>query len=268
MGVFKDLTGMRFGRLTVIERAENSKDGKARWKCRCDCGNICIIQGKLLFNGNTNSCGCYKRQHTSERCLQNLTGMKFGHLTVLERAENQGHYTAWLCKCDCGNTCVAQGYRLKNGKIKSCGCLRGQNHGMKSTKVYRAWQGIKQRCFNPKRKAYKNYGGRGITMYPEWVNDFQAFYDYVSKLPHFGEAGYSLDRINNDGNYEPDNVRWADRKTQSRNRRNNRVLEYEGEQMCLAETAEKSGIQIGTLRLRLKRGETGEYLFRLPRKRK
>lgn len=79
---------------------------------------------------------------------------------------------------------------------------------------------MKDRCFNKNSKGYKNYGGRGITVYDGWIHDFQAFYNYISSLPHFGETGYSIDRIDNDGNYEPGNIRYADRKTQNNNRRN------------------------------------------------
>ena len=140
-------------------------------------------------------------------------------------------------------------------------------HGMRHTKIYQVWADIKRRIFNVNCKHYKDYGGRGITMFEGWVNNFKAFYDYVSKLPHYGEAGYSLDRINNDGNYEPDNVRWATAKQQSRNVRTNRFVEYQGRLITLSEAAELTGICWKTLEGRIERGETGEYLFRLPRKR-
>lgn len=197
-----------------------------------------------------------------------LTGMKFGRLTVIERApENtkDGH-PRWLCKCECGNTCVVDGKNLRRGDTKSCGCLYGQNHEMSHSKIYRTWKDIKTRCFSPNCKNYHNYGGRGITMFPEWINDFQKFYDYVSKLPHFGEEGYTLDRINNDGNYEPDNLRWADSKTQRRNRRNNIIVEYQGRKMTLSEAAELSGINYDTLIRRYRAGDRGERLFRPVRK--
>ena len=101
-------------------------------------------------------------------------------------------------------------------------------------------------------------------MYASWINDFKAFYDYVSALEHYGEDGYSLDRIDNNGSYEPNNLRWATKKEQARNRRSNRLVEYEGKLMTLAEAAEKSGIHIKTLRERLDRGLTGFPLFLLP----
>ena len=104
----------------------------------------------------------------------------------------------------------------------SLNAISGNNrrtHGMEGTKIYYIWQAMKKRCGNPNCENYRNYGGRGIAVCDEWKNNFQAFYDYVSQLPHFGEEGYSLDRINNDGNYEPDNVKWSTRLEQRHNQR-------------------------------------------------
>lgn len=161
--------------------------------------------------------------------LIDLTGQKFGMLLVLERTKNKGEKVAWKCKCDCGNTTIATSSDLKQGNTKSCGCLNHKpcnlRHGHCYNSVYKTYCNMKTRCFNKNDIRYKDYGGRGITVCEEWKNSFQAFYDYVSKLPHFNEKGYSLDRINNDGNYEPDNVRWATAKTQANNRRNSKRKE-------------------------------------------
>lgn len=258
---FKDLTDLKFGRLTVIERAGKNKYGNVCWRCRCDCGNFCTVAGGNLTKGNTKSCGCLGGGK-----LKDLAGLKFGRLTVLERADNKGRYTVWRCRCDCGNVCVVTGNSLKSGRTKSCGCLHGQKHGMADTDIYNTWISIKQRCFNPKTPNYNRYGGRGITICDEWKDDFQAFYDYVSKLPHFDEKGYSLDRIDNNKGYEPDNIHWADAKTQARNTRRNIFVEYNGVKMTLSEAAEKSGVQVGTLWSRIQRGDRGERLFRPVRK--
>lgn len=204
--------------------------------------------------------------------LKDLIGQRFGRLTVVERAENKIYgnkqKATWLCHCDCGNDVIVVGESLRTGATKSCGCLHKEGlhtiHGMRYTKLYTDWLGIKARCSNPKSIVYKHYGGRSITFYPAWADDFQAFYDYVSKLEHFGEKGYSLDRIDNNGNYEPGNVRWADRNTQARNKRNNVMVEYKGEIMCLKDASNLSGVNQDTLRCRIQRGETGDYLFRLP----
>ena len=191
--------------------------------------------------------------------------MKFGRLTVIERAENKGHYVAWRCRCDCGTEKIVCGRALISGDTQSCGCFHKETaikHGMSSTPIYNTWSNLKNRCLNPNSNHFKNYGGRGITVCDEWKDDFQAFYAYVSKLPHFGEDGYSLDRIDNNKGYEPDNVRWADRKTQNRNKRSNICVEYEGKKMTLADAAELSGIEHITLFYRYRAGDRDEYLFR------
>lgn len=203
--------------------------------------------------------------------LINLTGQKFGKLTVIEYAgSNSSHNALWLCLCDCGNRIIANGKLLKNGNTSSCGCIRRfrpqkkRTHGMTNTPIYKTWIGIKNRCFNPNSTYYTDYGGRGITMFPAWVHNFQAFYNYVSQLPHFGEEDYTLDRIDNDCNYEPGNLRWADSKTQSRNRRNVNLVMYNGEMTPITEAAELSGISLWTLRDRLRRGEVSEELLFRP----
>lgn len=156
-----------------------------------------------------------------------LTGMRFGKLTVIGRngskvfpsGQKQPLYT---CKCDCGENTVVLARNLISGNTKSCGCLAMDTrtkHGVWGSIVYKAWDNMRSRCYNTNIPHYKNWWGRGITVCDEWKDNFQAFYDHVSTLPHFGEVGYSLDRIDNDGNYEPGNVRWATRYEQTHNRR-------------------------------------------------
>lgn len=209
--------------------------------------------------------------------FKDLTGMKFGRLTVLERANKTGNsgQAYWKCSCECGKLVIIRGTSLTSKHTVSCGCahieqarqrgIESKTHGLRHSSIYNVWNNIKQRCLNQSAINYMNYGGRGIQMYSEWIEDFQAFYEYVSKLEHFGEEGYSLDRIDNNGNYEPSNVRWADKKTQNRNKRTNRIVEYEGQKMTLVEASELSGVSLATLWARIKRGEKGEYLFRLPK---
>lgn len=209
MGKFKDLTGMKFGRLTVIERAENNKSGRTRWKCKCDCGVEIVVDGKHLRRGYVKSCGCFRKE------------------------------------------------LMKKSAIK-----RNTEHGMSGTKIHLIWISMIQRCNNPNCKSYPLYGGRGIEVCTEWKNDFLAFYNYVSTLEHCGEEGYTLDRINVNGDYEPGNVRFADAKTQTRNRRNTVIVEYNNKQIPLGEASEKSGIKYSTLLARLHRGDRGEKLFR------
>lgn len=159
--------------------------------------------------------------------LCDMTGQKFNRLTVLSREPNAKDGSAkWLCLCDCGNLFIASGKNIRNNHTQSCGCLQRErssaasvSHGKARTRLHGAWQTMKQRCMNPNNRKFRLYGARGIRVCAEWINSFEAFSVYVSQLPHFGEKGYSLDRINNDGNYEPGNVRWATAKEQANNKR-------------------------------------------------
>lgn len=156
-----------------------------------------------------------------------ITGQVFGRLTVIgPHSKNHRHGVKWLCQCECGRQAVVLGSYLRAGDTRSCGCLQAETivtanttHGMSAHPIWGVWNAIKMRCLNPNALAYPNYGGRGITVYSEWRNNFTAFYNYISMLEHFGEPGYSLDRINNDGNYEPGNIRYATYKEQALNSR-------------------------------------------------
>lgn len=155
--------------------------------------------------------------------LIDLTGQKFGRLTVVERHGVKDGHAAWLCKCDCGNTTVVNGRNLRNGRTTSCGCYhkeilinRSKTHGMSKTRLYRIWHNMKNRCFYTKDKHFNDYGGRGITVCDEWKNDFESFKKWSLSNGYSDEL--TIDRINNDGNYEPSNCRWVTMKEQCKNR--------------------------------------------------
>lgn len=194
--------------------------------------------------------------------LKDLTGQRFGKLTAIERTQNDKHgLVRWICICDCGKTCIANACDLMGQKKRSCGCLQ-HKHDKHDLPIYNTWSSMKKRCLNPNHKSYACYGGRGISVYPEWIDSFKSFYDYVSTLENFGKEGYSLDRINNSGNYEPNNLRWADNETQQRNRRNTIFVEYNGRKISLVEVAELIGIPYKTIYFRYHKGDRGEKLFR------
>lgn len=172
--------------------------------------------------------------------LVDLTGMKIGRWTVLKRDENKdktlkNKSAYWVCQCECGRIESVNGSNLRKGGSLACKhCNRKSIPGIRKckleanpiartdkgqTRAYKNWAAIKYRCNNPNSKPYKWYGARGIKMCEEWEKDFQAYYNYVSALDHFGEEGRSLDRIDNNGNYEPGNVRWATPTEQVHNKR-------------------------------------------------
>lgn len=181
--------------------------------------------------------------------FEDLTGMKFGRLTVIRRAPNSpsSPTTRWFCICECGNETISYASRLKDGTTVSCGCYGREKvreaaikHGGRSTRLYHIWSMIKQRTNNPKHTAYNHYGGRGIQMCNEWQNDFTAFRDWALN------AGYtdllSIDRIDNDGNYEPSNCRWVEAREQNRNQRQNIKLEFNGKSQLMIDWARELGI--------------------------
>lgn len=162
--------------------------------------------------------------------VRNLAGMTFGSWTVVGRSpktdSRQNAY--WLCACVCGAERAIMSGNLTRGHTTSCGCSTDrdalnplQDRGLIGTRLYRAWAGMKNRCLNTNYDRYSDWGGRGITVYPEWVTSFDAFAAAVG--PHPG-MGWTLDRIDNDGNYEPGNVRWATHKMQALNRRGQRAI--------------------------------------------
>lgn len=168
--------------------------------------------------------------------LINLTGQKFGRLTVLDRLHNyhDKKQTHWLCVCDCGSLVEVFGFMLRNGNTKSCGCLNKEiitTHDKSNTRLYNIWTLMKARCYNKNNRAYHNYGGRGIAVCDEWKDDFQAF--YVWSIENGYVENLSIDRINNNGNYSSNNCRWVTRKQQNRNTRRNRMYTINGVTKCL-----------------------------------
>lgn len=195
----KDLTGMRFGRLVVLSRAENSMTGKPMWNCLCDCGNECVKQGSALVSGDTKSCGCYNREKLKARAKH------------------------------------------------------GDAHG----RLYSVWNMMKQRCGDQNNKSYKNYGQRGISVCEEWKNSYELFRDWALSNGYDANAKThkcTIDRIDNNGNYCPENCRFVSATEQARNMRSNNIVTYKGQSKTLSEWSEETGIRAITIGDRLRHG--------------
>ena len=190
------------------------------------------------------------------RKMEDLTGRRFGRLTVVGLAESTYAGRYWLCKCECGNEINVQGSNLRSGNVTSCKCYRKEmqsitqiKHNMCHTKLYKVYSGILNRC---KNKKWKYYHGKGITICNEWKNDFMAFYNWATLNGY--KEGLSIDRIDNDGNYDPNNCKWSTVKEQQRNRSVNHVLEFQGENKCISEWAEILNIDKRTILSRIRAG--------------
>lgn len=197
--------------------------------------------------------------------MNDLTGLKSGRLSVKRPTtmRDRKGYVIWECNCECGKVCYVSSHQLKSNNTKSCGCLQKETITQRNkanakypltetkSRLYRIWKGMLARTIYPSQEAYKNYGGRGITVCDEWANDFYKFKDWA--LNNGYNDTLSIDRIDVNGNYCPDNCKWATRKEQSNNQRSNIVLEYNGEKHTAAQWADIMGISHSTVYKRIYR---------------
>lgn len=210
MTVIRNLVGQRFGRLVVIERNGSGPHGRVMWLCRCDCGNLPSVQALYLCNGQTNSCGCLKKQMDLVKILKNKT------------------------------------------------------HGMRWMPIYSVWLSMMDRCNNPNYASFHRYGGRGISVCKRW-RKFEAFFADMGHPP----PGLTLDRTDNDGNYEPSNCAWVTRKAQGINRTNTKFITLCGNKVPLTEACRDMGINRGSINSMHRRhgiSETEYFYYYLERK--
>ena len=209
---------------------------------------------------------------------EEMIGKQYGNWTVLEYShsvdnskyrrdkkafvKDARHYM--LSRCVCGTIKKVRKDGLTSGSTKSCGCKNKRNstHNKSKTKLYYAHQDIKSRCYNPKNKFFKDYGGRGIKVCDEWIKDFEMFYEWSIKNGF--RKGLSIDRIDNDGDYSPENCRWVDMRTQNRNKKSNVYVTYKGKTQLLVDWANEKGMNRGTLSSRLISGWTLEEALETP----
>lgn len=182
-----------------------------------------------------------------------ITGQKYNHLTVVGIASRNP--IKWECLCDCGNKTVVSTQNLKRGKVKSCGCIHHKGnpkHNQCYTRVYRIYAKIRRRCLIEDDPAYSNYGGRGITMCDEWLRSFDNFSQWA--YSHGYQDNLSIERIDNNKGYSPDNCRWATQEEQSNNRRTNRVFTFDGKTMNLKQWCDMLDLYYPTIHTRISRG--------------
>jgi len=244
-----DLTGRKFGKLTVVDQAPNKEGQRGNWwNCLCDCGNAKVASAKSLNAGDTQSCGCLNKN--------DLIGKVYGRLTVkAEGVEKKGDKRTWVCECSCGSTSIVTTSDLVTGHTRSCGCLQkerakeaNKTHGYSRRRhpLYARWLGMRNRCNNPNDDYYDNYGGKGVKVCKRW-DSFTNFLEDMGECPE----GHTLDRRDNDGDYTPENCRWASPSEQSRNKSDTLWVNYQGNKVRLVELSEKFDVPFKLLYQRL-----------------
>lgn len=199
-----------------------------------------------------------------------MIGKRFGRLTVIEEAGRNSHrFIQWKCLCDCGREKIVSGHNLRSGNTKSCGCVTKEKvkmlnyvTGQSRSRLHRIWDSMKSRCYNENVPHYHRYGARGIIICEEWRNNFKAFYDWAMSHGYTDEL--TIDRIDNDGNYCPENCRWVTLHEQNRNRRTNRMITFDGKTQCMSDWAKELGIKPITLLGRFSRGWSVERALTTP----
>lgn len=198
--------------------------------------------------------------------MEDLTGKKFNRLTVtnFSHKQDKGRKYFWNCLCDCKNTIIVRSDHLKNGHTKSCGCLRPETitkHSLGWSRSYACWFGMKDRCNNPNNKSYHRYGGRGIRVCDEW-KDVEVF---IRDMGHPPDTDLQIDRIDNDGDYEPSNCRWVTKEQNARNRSNNRRVDINGRVQTVVEWAREYNIKPSLIYYRLYMGWPGDMAVLRPK---
>lgn len=188
----------------------------------------------------------------------NLINKKFNKLLVIDKAFTKNREVYWKCICECGNTIYVSTANLNSNRVKSCGCLklerlleRSTTHNKSKTRIYHIWKSMRQRCYNENDYSYKNYGGREIKVCDEWYNDFTAFYNW--SIEHNYQENLTIDRIDNNGNYEPENCRWVSKLIQSNNTRFNKYITINNETKSLADWCRYYNLNYNSVEQRINR---------------
>lgn len=256
------LVGKRYGKLTVESlNEEKSKNGVLVWNCICDCGNKFVARGGNLKCGKATHCGCSKSEFSNN--FVDITGNKYGTLTVLGPEGKNDRGVLWRCKCDCGAEVVKVGDDLKFGRTKTCGDHnihkpnRKRSEPRPDKRLYSEWYTMLNRC-SKKYHGKKYYYDKGITVCEEW-NDYSVFKTWSLQNGYSDEL--TLDRIDVNGNYEPNNCRWVDMKVQQNNKTSNVRIAIGDETRTLKEWSEYYDIPYGTVKARRLKGWPVDRLF-------
>lgn len=232
---------------TIFARCKNGNSGKDNLRFR-------------YFNGDYSNIGILEnvRDPNIPNEAKNISGEIFGYIKVLDLAYVKHRQVYWNCECHCGKRLVVNGVSLRTGKTRSCGCMKNVKHRLTSHPLHYVWSNMKCRCNNPNDKSYIHYGGRGIKVCDEWLNDFMAFYEW--SINNGYNKDLSIDRIDVNGNYEPSNCRWTTIEVQSNNKRNTIFVQFRGTSYTISELSKITGIKRCTLYSRYKSGTIGELL--------
>lgn len=235
--------------LIVTGLSHKDKYSHKYWKCYCECGKEVTVHYGNLNNGRSQSCGCARSKPTHD-----LTGKVFGRWTIVDFSHRDNDSNPfWNAICSCGTVRKVEGSSIFSGKSRSCGCLQRDSvttHGRSESLIYQVWGGMVGRCHNKKDPSYYRYGGRGITVCDRWRDSFENFLEDMGEKPE----GMSIDRINNNSCYCPENTRWATPTEQQRNRNCNKMLTFNGKTQTLAGWAEELNIKYPTLASRIRSG--------------
>ena len=258
--------GAKFGKLTLVAFHGRVKSKKT-WLCKCECGNSCLrVEGNLKTT-KVPHCGCSPAWKGTNKKFRDLTGMKFGKLTVIAHyGKNKHSHNLWYCECECGGKSTPTTASLEKGAATSCGCVKLESmktrcitHGGTGTRLYKTYRNMLARCYNENEICFKDYGGRGIKVSEEW-KDFSVFKEWAENNGY--KSNLTIDRINVNGDYEPNNCRWSTREHQANNKRNNVVVEYLGEYKTLSEWSKKLNLEYRKLVYRYNKGIPFEEIIK------
>lgn len=252
----KDIIGKKYGLLTAI-KGIGYKNNHELILCKCDCGKEKAVDYYKLISGHTSSCG--DRIH---KIKYNLTGRRFGRLLAVRPHLKKGSNGAvWECRCDCGNTIIVPAHNLLVSGIKSCGCWKEERNKRREsrTRLYKIWQNMKNRCLNSNVKGFVNYGGRGIKICDDWM-DYWKFKDWAINNGYTNNL--TIERINVNGNYCPENCKWITLSEQTLNKRNSVLYDYKGKTITLVELSKITGLKYKSLQYHSHKNNLDVWLAR------